>query len=360
MSNIKESNKVELFKFNRVSNYLIKVLSYAGKIDKFESEENVKELQDTSAFNAAALLEFIYFKILEQDNEDESAVISRNDIIFELGYCSSAITKSINKLKEFNLIKIERINSMDGVNIFTIDFDKWNELEKKGREIYNNQKKKYVEYQRKKREESVEKIKANLNRKCWTSEKTKNIQEMAYDEVTKEDIHNTGLRLEERVIIQFISKGYFKYTGEIIEWNNITFNNLRYHLIGAKKSEYINNEDEYYKMLCWKAKPQKLIDIAKLLASKDFEKITWCDSPIMGFRISHAAMRVDNITEKLYGKPISKYYEDFNYEDFENKEYYMKRVDISKVNIEKNPLDEKFNNMRIEEKDLYDPDMLEV
>ena len=138
------------------------------------------------------------------------------------------------------------------------------------------------------------------------------------------------------------------------------FNNLRYHLIGAKKSEYINREDDYYRMLCWKAKPQKLIDIAKLLSSKDFEKITWCDSPIMGFRISHAAMRVENITEKLYGRPISKYYDDFNYEDFEDKEYHMKKVDISKIDIKVNPLDEKFNNMRIKEKDLYDPDVLEA
>ena len=338
-----ENYSIKYHSFGRVSRAFIKAFQ------TFQNE-TVGIDSDNRAVCASYLLDYVDNQVRYQNREDHSAVISRADFL-EIGLEGKTLTFCINKLKAMQVISTIRKNEIDGVNAYYINYSKWEEYEKQGEATYKNSLEEHREKTRETKQKSIEKIHNNLHHSnAWSAEKSEAINQMAYDEVTEEDTHNTGLNFTERMFIQLTSKAYKLYTGKTIRWNLALFNGARMHCMGVSKKKFTGTDQEYEYLFISLCKPQKLIDAIKLLSSKHFEKLTNCNSNKFWHRLNAALRYVSSqsVTDILYGKYTfrGRYYEGDDGRVKEDVKYYRYKVDPNaNIRIKGNPIDRYYNNI---------------
>lgn len=335
-----DNYNVEYNSFVRVSD---------GFIKSFNQFVSRKCGVDNRAVVAAYLLSIVDNQIRFQHRENHSAIISREDFL-ERGLEGKTLTFCINKLKAMGVIDTSRKLEVDGVNVYFINYEKLEEYEKEGNTQYKESLAESKEKRKETKEKSIEKIKSNLESHSWTKEQVNNINKMAYDESTEEDVYNTGLTFYERTFIQLISKAYKLYSGKQICWTHALFNGARMHCMGISKKKFTGTQEEYESLFYQLCKPQKLIDAIKLLSSKHFEKLTNCNSNVFWHRLNAAMQYVSSqkVTDILYGKYTfrGRYYEGDRGTVCEDVKYYRYKVDPNaNIRIKGNPIDRYYNNI---------------
>lgn len=324
--------------FRKIDSYIVVALSDRSLSTSFDSKKDI--ITDQVAVNAALILDFIQFKIDQQGREDFSALVCYEDIMFDTLIPYNSITKALERLRSYGVITSNRSKSVNGVNSYIINHERLGELEAKGRKIFEDNRKKYKAYREDTVQASINKITENKNKQYWTEEKVQAINDMAYDAITKEDEHNTGLGLTERVIIQVLSKAYFKYSGDKVTWNNLMFNSIRQTIAEASITDYKGKLTEFQSRLMTFGKIQRLIDAVKLMTSNEFKPKD--NKPIkFEFRFHDVMISMNNYVSKYHNMQLDHYYTGFDYNQFEDRDYYMGVVDTNNPIEVANP----FNNV---------------
>lgn len=314
----------------------------AELIDRFNNGKS-----DSRYIVALSILDYLDIKTKFQKRKDNSVVASRDDIALEIFVDGRTLSFCLNLLMKAQLIKSTRKHSINGVNIYTIDYGQWEYLASRGKKIRENTHEKKKEIAAKIKKESIEKIISNRKKSAWTKFETDIINDMAYDEISKDDKYKTGLNESERFIIQIISKSYTKYTGKRLRWNYRMFNVVRKQIVGVSRTDYRNKLDEYENIEKTMCLPQRLVDIGKLFSSKYFYKITNCKCKATGPRIALADKNLSSIIGILYDASDDDRFNRYFYLErlkkcptVEDSSYYLNSVKIdSNFKVADNPID---------------------
>ena len=289
---------------------------------------------------ATIMIDYILYRT--KDSKDNKAIISRDDFCFFLHLNKDLVGYALKALTNAGIISISRKGTINGVNVINIYHNKVKEIENKGREIEKKKTDEYLKRKYKVIEESKQriinnqnKIKAKKKDSTWSKEKVEAVNEMAFDEVNEKDVHNTGLHSYDRLLIQILSKAWFRYTGKKLNWNSLMLNKIRKTLTGSSLSE--ENPTRCYIELGYNLIPQKLIDIIKYMTSIWFRPLTEC-------RSYNFELMFTDAYNKKFNQVMPIIYDESSYfdlykdpKDMEDFNFYKGKVDTSiKYRLKKN------------------------
>lgn len=326
--------------FAKVDIYLLETIS--------RKENNGELIPDSRYSNAVLILDYINSKIKFQNKEDNSAIISRDDITLSTLISGKTLTFCLNLLERLGLIESSRVGNLNGVKSYKVNSKLLKEMIEEGKTTKTEEYKKFNEKQKQIREETVKKIISNNEKSNhWSKLQTDLINQMAYDDITMEDKYNVHLNIYERLMIQLISKSYYRYSGEKINWTYRIFNGVRKCIAGRSKTDFKDNPEEYEELLKIRCLPYKLIDVGILLASDNFKKITGCIYNLTGLKINEAikwvtSSNVFNILHENMNCSADHYYYSNGYdqiEDIDDRNFYMNKIDFSNFIKKDNPID---------------------
>lgn len=299
--------------------------------------ENTNLSKNRLAEVTSLLIDYIYYRTKEYS----TPIISREEFSFYLEINKTLVGYGLRIAKRIGVIDVSRKGTINGTNIFILDLYELNKLEEKGKEYLNNKSSNFEDQKRNDLNRDIEKIiknktpkvlKEEKDKNYWSKKQTEAINKMAYaslDEIKSgSDPYHTGLSTFSQIIIQFISKTYYKYNYRPLEWNYYTFNKIIYALL--QREIDISDVQSYESELAWRCIPQKLIDTVKFVFSKYFRTITKCESNEFGIMFMDAYNRgLHNISRALYKRDVEKVYSFENMNDYEDFEYYSGSVDVN-------------------------------
>lgn len=300
---------------------------------------------DSRYISALTILDYIGSKIKFQQRLNKSAIVSREELEGELFISGKTLTFCLNLLENTGLVESTRQRSINGVKFYKINYNVWYNLAREGKKLRKCSQEDRSARSHQILEESINKINKNLKSKFWTGEQLEAINKMAYDRITEEDVYQTALNIYERLIIQLISKSFTLYTGRKLLWSIQIFNGIRKQITDVSKTNYKDNPEEYVKIEAKTCVPQRLIDIGKFLACKNFNVLTKYHSNTIGLCMIEADKNLSKIIPILYSKneTADDYYKALGNE-FENKDYYLNPVEVdSNFKVFKNPIDLYYN-----------------
>ena len=279
-----------------------------------------------------SLLEFIRSNQPKSKDNEGYFFTSKKDLMFFSLMSEKQVSAAMNRLIEEGLIRVSKKKALNGGIRVQIDNFKTNIIMDIGRNIYKSETSNYLADKKENFQKAVKKQEEFKKEDVvWTEERTFNINKMAYEEGNGEDIYNTGLNNFERFAVMIISKAYYRFSGNLINWSAITFNCVRKYILGCSKNKF-DNEDDYNYQLTTKGKPQYLINIVKYMCSDRFEKEGKNHSSLFQFKFQDAKLALEILE---YRDPDFRFdYENLDYNDFEDRDYYLDKVDISNPKFE--------------------------
>ena len=286
--------------------------------------------------SARLICKFLY---LIETSDKDTVIISRRHLCSLLKLDKNLVGYCLRTLENAGILSSTRKGTINGANKYSVNKDRLKEIENKGTIVLSEEmheiamrEAKILEDSRQRIIANQEKIKAKKKTE-WPEERTKAINEMAYDEIEldQEDTHSTGLHFYDRFLIQIISKAYYRYTGEVLEWNPLMLNKIRKTL--TEESLTTSSPLKVYDHLsAIISSPQKIIDIVKFMTSIWFVPLTRCYSSVFEMRFADAYNRgIKYIIYQITGKSYESSYELFNVpEALEDNEYYLNKVNVNR------------------------------
>lgn len=327
-----ESSNYKYYRYRKISDDLISGLFLEDSINHIIPEHKLNYSNKRISEASTSMIDYILYRT--KDSKNNKAIISRDDFCFFLHLNKGLVGLCLKTLTNAGIISISRKGTINGVNVITIYHNKVKEIENKGREIekkkqdeYLNKKYQVIEESKQRIINNQNKIKAKKKDSTWSKEKVEAVNKMAFDEVNEKDVHNTGLHSYDRLLIQILSKAWFRYTGKKLNWNSLMLNKIRKTLTGSSLSE--ENPTRCYIELGYNLIPQKLIDVIKYITSIWFRPLTECRSYNFELMFTDAYNKKFNqVMPIIYNE--SSYFDLYkNPKDMEDFNFYKDRVDTT-------------------------------
>lgn len=229
--------------------------------------------------------------------------------------------KCMEELKDLGLIDYSRKDVIYGSFKITVFYDRVCE-------ILNYNEDKFQEYEREFREEVEKKIVVREERRKRDDENWKIINENKFKDINELRGKMEGMEGYDDldvVIVSLISKSYWRYRKQIIDWDEVSLNSIRSILCGNRNNrtkeeqtdDYYNGDDCSY---------QRIIDVSK---SKD-PVINRYSYWTVGFDYVYKSLRNDENNRKKYENSTEiededYYISDITYDVIRGKNQFLKR-----------------------------------
>ena len=305
-----------------IQRYLIYSIEESRPEFKADAKKELDNFTNMNVILAVSLLSYFIFL-----NRVGRRLCSYADIKFNLRLPQHQISKCIQLLKKNKLISVSRKGNVNGTLNVNVNNERVEELAQRGKEIFNEIKPCFVDYRKEETAKAIKKIESNCcKKKSMRISEAANL--IAYEEITQNDIHNTGYSFKYRQIIQIISKAHFKFFKKKLVWNDLMA--WRVFKLLAEVPHSDANQEAY---LGFYAKPQRLADIVEFMSQVDFMKEAQCSSTKFELMFENAIKELYKFQMKKYGKTYDHYYNEFGHDYLEDKNYYLNKVDTSNSNV---------------------------
>ena len=329
-----------VFDYTTIQNYKIFLNGFEKglqqeDIDSLLSKKNYDKLK--SIESASLIIDYLIYNLNKLSTN--RFIISIKDFSIALNRDKNFISGGLFLLKKCKAVSISRKGMINGNTSIILNLERVIEIENKGIEIIDKEIEEREIRTLKTFKEVEQRVKENKRiieegkKKVWSEEKSLAISKMAYSDLESiyEDSFNTGLDIVEKLMISFISKAWYRYTGFIIRWDYRIFLTVRKALIRASTKNM--PQDLYINLLRTNCCPQKIIDIIKFTSSIWYTPITESTSKIFAAKFSIACnngfKKMNDLLYSLEGKkdPSFLYNEYYRYDTFEDETYYKNSVD---------------------------------